>query len=379
MIEAVHIFIYVVPAGEDAFAGLRAALTRAGAGRHPCCDIRLEATEYELVRKVEFSARKYARFAYYGSIFRHLEEQLRALLVGRSQRVPVVLYLSDEGVWAELLDDLRSRLLGGRTSLLVNVQHGFFLLQRPRTKLLRRFANFVARRTFGYPIFGYGFGGGAFDVHLAYGDLEAQFLRERGIERVYACPRLVKYDLLQRCASLAASTAQRDGQWLLLALPACTPGTEMRCSLGEFLEVMVPIVRWIATETPFRVLVRPHPGRRDPESLALVDRSALRPWIQVDTAEDLVPSLAKSTIVMAAHSTVLFDALTIGKVPVAVRSRCFEQRIHFQHEVVDVRGDYPTALRAALDPTTAQRYAVEAAQTELDWRSEVVQLLRAAS
>ena len=70
--STLHVFVYVCAAQEDVFAGVRQSLEKTNPQQHCITNLYLEDQEYDYITHVEFSIRKYARFLYYGSIFKKI-------------------------------------------------------------------------------------------------------------------------------------------------------------------------------------------------------------------------------------------------------------------------------------------------------------------
>jgi hypothetical protein len=370
-----HVFIYVCPAQEDFFAGVRRSLEKTDPQQHCITNLYLEDKEYDYITHVEFSIRKYARFLFYGSIFNRIEHNIVKILDAHTSQKTVVFYLADEGVWAEVIRDIMNRHINRRGAFLVNVQHGFMALIKPNFVWLRRILNSLARLFFGYPIYGFGFGGGSCDVHLAYGLKEVAFLQRSKIKLALSCPNLIKHDLQQQHQK-TLSNHPVESDLILLALPACVPGgnitgSNMLCGLSEYLDTISPLVRWIRENTNYRILVRPHPGRRDQGTIDLIGQSALGPFVEIDLNKQLITVLSRSVIVMAAHSTVLLDSLYLGKVPLAIRSDCYDEALPFPHEVIDVRSPFADQLVHILSAKRRKHYSSRLNKPELDWKHEI--------
>ena len=365
-----HVFIYVCPAQEDIFAGVRNGIEGDSLNQHISKNLHLEDKEYDYITRVEFSIRRYARFLFYGPIFKKIEGLIIEILQTHGMDQPVVFYLADEGVWAELIRDIIKRHAHTRTSLLVNVQHGLMGLGIPSLLWLRKSLNSIARLFFGYPIFGYGFGGGACDIHLVYGEKEVEFLKTRQIKLALSTPTLIKHDLRQQYQKIVNNQAVDPGL-VLVVLPACVPGSDMRCNLPELLNTISPVVQWVEENTEYQILVRPHPGRRDRDTINLINQSALGPFVEIDLEKQLISGLSRAAFVMGAQSTVLFDSLCLGKVPIEIRSDCFDEALPFPHEVIDVRSAFADKLVHVLSSKTREHYTSILNKPELDWKHEV--------
>ena len=68
--STLHIFIHVSSRQEDVFAGVRKNLEHSTQQQDTCVTITLGDHDYEYIENIEFTFRKYARFLYYGAIFR---------------------------------------------------------------------------------------------------------------------------------------------------------------------------------------------------------------------------------------------------------------------------------------------------------------------
>lgn len=365
-----HVFIYVCPAQEDIFAGVRNGIEGDSLNQHISKNLHLEDKEYDYITRVEFSIRRYARFLFYGPIFKKIEGLIIEILQTHGMDQPVVFYLADEGVWAELIRDIIKRHAHTRTSLLVNVQHGLMGLGIPSLLWLRKSLNSIARLFSGYPIFGYGFGGGACDIHLVYGEKEVEFLKTRQIKLALPAPTLIKHDLRQQYQKTVNNQAVDPGL-VLVVLPACVPGSDMRCNLPELLNTISPVVQWVEENTEYQILVRPHPGRRDRDTINLINQSALGPFVEIDLEKQLISGLSRAAFVMGAQSTVLFDSLCLGKVPIEIRSDCFDEALPFPHEVIDVRSAFADKLVHVLSSKTREHYSSILNKPELDWKHEI--------
>jgi hypothetical protein len=365
-----HVFIYVCPAQEDIFAGVRNGIEGDSLNQHISKNLHLEDKEYDYITRVEFSIRRYARFLFYGPIFKKIEGLIIEILQTHGMDQPVVFYLADEGVWAELIRDIIKRHAHTRTSLLVNVQHGLMGLGIPSLLWLRKSLNSIARLFSGYPIFGYGFGGGACDIHLVYGEKEVEFLKTRQIKLALSAPTLIKHDLRQQYQKTVNNQAVDPGL-VLVVLPACVPGSDMRCNLPELLNTISPVVQWVEENTECQILVRPHPGRRDRDTINLINQSALGPFVEIDLEKQLISGLSRAAFVMGAQSTVLFDSLCLGKVPIEIRSDCFDEALPFPHEVIDVRSAFADKLVHVLSSKTREHYTSILNKPELDWKHEI--------
>lgn len=373
-----HIFIYVVQRVDDPFEGVKIALSQDDCVSHRLLDMRLTESEYALVRRVEYSKQKYIRVIFYRRLYKALEARLLAALE-QSPADAVCVYLADEGVWAEWLRGVRRKHTGRIHT--INIQHGLFLLERQYWETdfaarVRAVVNGVSRLIWGYPLLGLAFGRGGFDVYLCYGESVKAFLQAQGNAHVYVCPLIIKAHMINRYAQAwaRAGAQQTSKGGVLIPLPACVPGTEFACKLDEFLEVIRPLVEYCRRVRKLGVTIRFHPGREREACLSVLKASSLAALVEVDEHDDIVDSLVRSDFVVAVHSTVLFEAGVLGKVPVAVRSRCFDSPLPMPHECIDMREDYETALADATSAQMIRRYAVLYEVGQCDWAEQITTL-----
>lgn len=349
-----HVFVYVIRTAEDLFFGVKRDLAEAGLGSDTY-QIHLTENQYDLVRSVEYSGRRFFRILDYREVYRSVEQQILSIAESGAPDEPIVLYSADEGVWGELLSDLRSRLARSRTVLLVNVQHGFLRTEVVRGLWLRRVVNAVSRGVFGYPAVGLGFGGSRLDLYLVYGDVERSFLTDQGLRAVVA-PQLIKAELIHR---VTPRRQQRDPKSVLVALPASVPGSDMKCTQRQFVATIAPVIRAMVQELGLSVVVRPHPGRGPTVAEKALEENGLLSQVEIDRNENVADSLATHGIVLGSHSTVLFEAAIVGCTPIGIRSDCFDETLPFRHAVVDVRGDVLAQLKAVLGTPWPQEEVVE--------------------
>jgi hypothetical protein len=377
--STLHIFIHVSSRQEDVFAGVRKSLEHSTQQQDTCVTITLGDHDYEYIENIEFTFRKYARFLYYGAIFRKIEKSVVDVLEKYSDQKSVIFYLAEEGVWAQVVRDLIQRHTNTKTTLLVNVQHGVDHFLGINFLWLRKILNFMARKSFGYPIFGYGFGGSTCDIHLVYGDQEVAFLSNRPTPTPLgiACPRLIKYDLIQQHRK-SQNIFPVEDDLILLALPPSQVGhigTGWHCNFKEYLETILPAVKQIKERFGYQILLRPHPSKSDDATIELIHQSPLAPFVEIDLQKKLIPGLSRSAVVMASGSTVLFDAYCLGKVPVAISSHCFDETPPFEHELIDLRKNFSGDLDRILTLETIEHYRSIEEIIDLDWKSKLAELL----
>ncbi|MDT8384905.1 MAG: hypothetical protein RRB22_10845 [Gammaproteobacteria bacterium] len=366
-----HLFLYVVSRVDDPFEGIKSSLTDDSIDCHQIIDIRFNQETYSHIREIEYSSLKYIRVIFYRKIFKELDRHIGKVVSEIPDSAKVVIYLADEGVWAELLKVILMKR--GIRACTVNVQHGFFLLVRRWSEgkwsvFPRKLINTFSRVLTGYPVFGLAFGRGGFDVYLCYGEREKTFLLDAGNKNVYVCPKLIKSNLWHRYQkALKNQVETQDQENVLIAMPACVPGSEIKCDLNAFMEMMCPLIMILVKDLKINVIVRFHPGRDKNECNRCLSYAGVSGLVQIDESSDVAEGISKSVAVIAAHSTVLFEAALLGKVPIAVRSRCFRGNLPYKHEIVDVNMNYREMLVNSLANVTRKRYSSTMAEYEFNW------------
>lgn len=376
----VHIFAHVVDRNDDPFDGIRHQLASAPE-RHEIRELRLSSEVYECVRKVEYSFRKNWRFFYYPQVFRELQAGLEKAL-GDSQAA--VVYLADEGVWAEFLRDFRRRW--PHPFLAVDVQHGFEYLARPRSTVARRAVNAASKALLGFPAFGMGpFGGagaGVFDVYLTYDQPTAVFITRHTGDLAFPCPEVIKHRFLSRAQAEREEARRRgdDGAQVIFALQPLIRGMLNRPAIRftplQTMEHLRPLAKLMLERYGRRLKLRLHPGMNRERTLQDYRRSGLADLADIDESRDVAAILARCSLALSYDSTVLWEALLVGVVPVSVQGPCFRGDLGFPHEVLHIDSGLPASLTRLLSPTTAAKYRSPRFKQPFDWEDLVSRLAR---
>lgn len=324
-----HIFVYVLDRADDPFAGIKSCLLNKEQNSS-IIDIRLAPEDYECIHRVEYTWRRFVRFLYYGAVYRTLIKKIKGALSSQEENI---VYMSDEGVWGVFLNRMCRNL--EKDFLSVNVQHGFFDLSfSEKPYRLRRITNRFFYPFLKGPVYGYGFGGGNFDIYLCYGSSEVDYLKGMGHRDVFACPKLIKWKLIQTYMSMDVS---KDISNIAFILPTAVPGSGFACSLSEFLHVIEPLVRYLITKHGCRVTLRKHPGGNAEQEDAAILSSPLAGLVEIDQEENIIYTFAKNPIIFSAHSTALFEAQLLGRCAIGVSTRCYGQPIHYLRRMIDLR------------------------------------------
>ena len=373
-----HIFVHLVPRHDDPFDGIRKQLAVAPE-HHQMREVRLSSKAYDCVRRVEYSFRRRWRFLYYAQVFRELETGLEKAL-GDSQMA--VVYLPDEGVWAEFLRSFRRRW--PRPFLAVNVQHGFGYLVRPRGTMIRRVVNAASNTLFGFPNFGMGsFGGvgaGVFDVYLTYDGATAAFVARHVGDLAFACPEVIKHTFLTRAHRQReqARSSGQDCEQVVFAMQPNTGGTfnRIRFTPLQTMEHLRPLAKLLLERYSRRLKLRLHPGMDREQALQEFRRSGLAELADIDENQDLAATLARCSLVLSYDSTVLWEALLLGLTPVSLQGPCFRGDLGFPHEILQIDHELPAALEELIAVAASQKYAVSNRGQTLDWEQVVSRLVK---
>lgn len=337
-----HIFVYVVMSNGDPFYGIKSGIRREGLGE--IVDIALTTKEFDRVSLVEYSERKYIRILYYRSIFANLRDRLFKALVGEE---PVVVYFSDEGVWAEYWARLR-RDFGRKDLRAVNVQHGLATGSASRFRRVREAANWLSENLFGFPNFGLGSvgrtGPGTFDAYLTYDEETAKLVRLRTNAHGVCAAHLIKADVIEAAAAFALPASGHEVQALFAAQPRIA-GSAIRCDFTETLDHLLPLAKAFA-DAGIRFVVRLHPGMDVARETANFWSHPISKVASLDEERNVYASVMHSAFVLSLYSTVLWEAQLLGKVAVRLRCDCSEWvDLGFETEIIDL--SQPLSLQLA--------------------------------
>lgn len=372
-----HIFVYILNRPEDPFEGIKGILKNSNALQHHILDVRLADSSYNLIRRVEYSARKHVRFLYYKKIFTVLKNELTMAISACGCDNPRVIYFSDEGVWAEFL---RSYLREYRSSSLVtvNIQHGFEHFTRPRYKKMRRLINWLSYRILGFPTFGLGsfggVGGGVFDIYLTYDEKTADFIRKYTKDIAIPVPTIIKMGLIERYnkARTSSSASTEHLKRVIFALQPQVPGAAVTCNIMEVLDELTFLAKTLVEKFGITMILRLHPGMNKAMTLEFYGRSEISRYAEIDDEPDLARSLSKAGVVMSYDSTVLWEAGLLGLVPVCVWGGCFKSRLEFPHEIIQIKRNHEEELSRIFLPETARKYQKGDQSEMMDWEELVL-------
>jgi hypothetical protein len=373
-----HIFVYVVRRPDDPFLGLKHLLSQERLARQIISEVRLPAECYEIVQRVEYTSRRFFRFIHYSTVFRQLDNVLQEALAQGGGDTWRVIYLSDEGVWAEFLRTFRRRHADSKL-LYVNVQHGFERRVRVAHRNLRRAANWLSMNTLGFPTFGMGclggVGSGVFDVYLTYDKAACAFIRENTGDLAYECPSLIKHALLGRVnmARQLPSDKCPHSQKVMFALQPSIDN--IKGSTLDVFRELTSIARLLVEKYGRRMVFRVHPGMQHDRVMDDYRQSRIDRYADMDGPSELADQLARCSVVMSYDSTVLWEAYILGLVPVSVQGNCYRGELSFPHEILDVSANLEEHLEKVLHPDTEEEYRRKMINEDLDWENVVMGLI----
>ncbi len=222
------------------------------------------------------------------------------------------------------------------------VQHGLHYLEEPPKLLFfRKLLNQLSIYLTGHPSFGYGFIGSKLDTYLVYTEKDRDFIKKRIKADVFSCPHLIKSDFIKEFTNLELENNNKDNSNkslnILFAMEPIVPSSGVTCNEHELHETLGQLIKKINGITKNKVIFRPHPGSDYEKTVKLLSTLSYSKYIKIDENISLNKTLIKVDIVMSIHSTVLFDAWLIGKVPVQVVNQYEDRKLHLNQEIIDTR------------------------------------------
>lgn len=319
MNKRLHVGLTLVPTRSDFFFFLR-RWTEANRTENEFRQLSMPEHLLGVVGKVEYSWRWMLRPLYYHRIVHYLKTAIgeiadKAQVSGQE----VILYLPDDGYWAELLVDIRAKL-NARLKI-IYVQHGMARLERisPISRWQRRVCNQLSRLLFGWPMFGLGFGSGAIDGYIVCLPKEAAHVRCNFGTPAYVAPWFVWAKLLDYAAARSDDAAM-PRRLLFAASPLFSRRIDIfgRASKlqRQYFADIATCLQAIKEETKCEIVVRLHPNENRLRAEEMFRSSGLDRIARIDTNFNLVESLLECSFVMSYASTVLLEGALIGRVPI---------------------------------------------------------------
>lgn len=344
-----HVFVSVVRSNVDHFYGIKQKIIEENLG--DIIEVSFSDQDFDHIKNIEYSDRRFFRLFYYPGIFRNLIERLDAALQGLGER-PANVYFTDEGVWALVWAAYRRRFPRGQV-VGINVQHGFALVRPTPFPRLRRVLNAVSRCVSGFPTIGYGSLGGAgpepFDAYLTYDDASARHIEQNTGMPAVAVPLTIKYALLSSFETMRERGRRQGGPRVLFALNINMRGSPVRCDTMGMYDQLMPFAATLKA-LGGRLTFRLHPGL---DAEIETRRFVAHPIAQLSDLDDspsLQHSLARSDMVLSLLSTVLWEAALLDLVAVQVKCACCDDvELGYAREILSLDNDYVEHLKKLLD------------------------------
>mgnify|MGYP001073103414 CR=1 FL=1 len=353
MKKRLHIGLTVVPTRSDFFFFLR-NWTDAHTDENTFFQLSLPEHLLKTVKNVEYSWRWMFRPLYYRHVAAYLRNELgRTVREATAMGQDVILYLPDDGYWAELLVDIRAKL--GARMTIVYVQHGMARLVRASaaSEALRRAFNRLSRLLFGGPMFGYGFGSAAIDAYIVCLPAEAAYVTENFGTPAHVAPWFVWGKHFERAATWDAQ-AVHPRRLLFATSPLFSRrldifGNASRHQRQYFADITT-CLRAIKMEAGCEILVRFHPNEDRQQAKALFHSNGLDEIAEIDENFDLMNSLRVCSFVMSYASTVLLESVLIGRVPIHFIPEAYPpQAMPFANEPLRLRHSHNETQIVATD------------------------------
>ena len=334
---------------------------------------KLDAETLETILEVEYSWKRRYRFFYYGKAFKSVKRALGQSLDEVSSADEVLIYITDEGVFSEIVLHAVKKLGSSKKIKYVMVQHGLHYLEEPPANLkIRKFANMLSITLLGFPAFGYGFVGSNLDVYFVYTKSDKDFIEERLNSTVVVCPKTLKQDFLLEFEALEIEQLKQDEGIILFAMEPVTPASGVKGSEFEVYESMSEFVFRVSELTRKTIVFRPHPGSNREDVLSMISQLSYCELIEVDVSPSLNEALVRSDFVMSIHSTVLFDALLVGKVPIQVVSDFEDRVLHLDQELIDLRALESSELSRIFSDENKLKFLRKSHSADEDWMAALV-------
>jgi hypothetical protein len=335
-----HICINVVERFDDHFYGIKELIENEDS--HKFIEINLDKGSFKLVNNVEYSTKKYYRAFFYKKIYKELEKKIHKE-INAYPAEKVYLYISDEGVWAEIIKKIRDKLykIIKKDFKIINIQHGYFeSMFMPSEvgigRIVRIVINHISTLIFGIPNFGRGFGQGGLDSYLVFTQKGKAFLDSQGNQEVFVAPNIIKSNFINRYRNFIKDIDENGiKKNILFAMPHFVSDPYWKTSLKDFLELVHPIFINLHN-SGYKVLLRFHPGMKKEEWEYVLNKSKIGSFVSVDFERDVGKSIANNSYIFSINSTTLFEGFMVGKVPVQLNTNLLKTTLDYNHEIISL-------------------------------------------
>ncbi len=308
----INIFLKVVRRDDDPFFGFKELLSKDKSNK--IFYISLSEDQYDLVKKVEFSWRRYFRFLYYKKIFLFIEQKLKEILINE---IPCNVFLPDEGVWGLFINE--SNLKKKYLYKTINVQHGYFskfYLRQKNTYHFRYLLNKLSRIISNYPTFGYGVGYGGFDVYCCYSKKQYDYLKFIGNKNIFICPYTLKKDLINKYYETKNNFHKNS---VVVYLPTTIPGSGYK-SLNNLLDLLQEFIIYL-NQMQYKIDLRLHPGADRDNDINIINNSSLIKYVSIEKKCSNLHSFKNHNIIISANSTAIIEAEILNKTSVCIGTK----------------------------------------------------------
>ncbi len=357
-----HIFFHVVKRPKDFFKGFRKLLSDHNA---QYTDVILEDKYYEIVDNAEYakvflytaaSELKIIRRAInYRKVFLQFENRASEIINGNPANTIYYFYLADEGVWGEFIKKMRAKLEKKYSIkiLIINIQHGFFTFEDIKLSLLRKLVNKLFDSLLGFPILGFGFGGGKLDTYFVYGSLEKRYLEKRTPNsRIIVSPSVCKYELIEEVRSYQKKQTKLKfdkRKSILFAAQLNEINPDCFYDEEEITQKIAPLF-FSLYHKGYKVYYRLHPAIPDKERyINLLSKYEILDKISLANEYPLSYYLSQVGSVMALQSTTLYDGFVVGRMPIIVKGLNKEFEFTTKHETINLFDNIDTEIDKAFD------------------------------
>lgn len=342
-----HIILHVVKRPKDFFFGIKVALKRRDL---TFVDIILDEKYYNLVDDAEYSKvilyskaselKILKRLFNYRIVFAEIERLCEeTVALNKNLHKMFYFYLADEGVWGELMQVIKAKLTKKYqiNIILVNVQHGFFTLEKPKVSPLRSVVNTIFKPLMGgYPLLGKGFGGAGFDVYFVFGKLEKRYLERRNPKSlVIKSPVICKYELIEKVSNITKKVKSNTLNILFAAQlneinPDCLFSEE---EVTKRLSTLFKVLK----RSGFRIYYRLHPAISDKERyLNYLKQFGVYEDVIIANNHSLEYYLSIVGSVLSLQSTTLIDGYLVGRMPILIKGLTKDFSFTIPHEIIDL-------------------------------------------
>ncbi|MBS1640649.1 MAG: hypothetical protein JSR12_11385, partial [Bacteroidetes bacterium] len=267
--------------------------------------------------------------------------------ISKNKKDKICLCFSDEGLWAEYLK--KYQVKSKYNIELINIQHGSFLMNKVPFVQLRKFINSLIWPLLRFPLFGFDFGGSKLDTYFVYSQIEKDFLASKSLDsRVFISPVICKFHLINEYLKFVKIGDAGIEKVAFFAMQPPKISQGCKYSEAEIYTILLPFFEHFS-RLGYTMYFRLHPGTLNPaHSIKLLRQYGIANHIIIANDKNIEYYLAKSSIVISFHSTVIFDANILGKLPIVIKGFMEGFNFPIKHEIVNILNNWQNDLENAL-------------------------------